>query len=116
SRKIDAGGNQVNSFWMVENALTVLNWLIVEDAAQSGGYSKRQLVRSGMSQTDGQAALWVCINEQDFLSLLCQGDAQVDAGGGFANAAFLVDDGDDLGVHFVFSFRIFSKTWLQDHV
>ena len=53
-----------------------------------------------MSQTDGQAALRVCINEQNFLSLLCQGDAQVDAGGGFANAAFLVDDGDDLCVHF----------------
>ena len=94
--KIDTGGNQVNTLRMVEDALTGTDWLVVEDAAQSGGYSKRQLVRSGMSQTDGQAALWVCINEQDFLSLLCQGDAQVDTGGGFANAAFLVDDGDNL--------------------
>lgn len=110
--KIDAGRNQVNSLRMVEDALAGLDWLVVEDAAQSGGYSKRQLVRSGMSQTDGQAALRVCINEHNFLSLLCQGNAQVDTGGGFANAAFLVDDGDDLGVHFAFSFRIFSKTWL----
>ena len=63
------------------------------------GYSKRQLVRSGIPQTDDQAALWVCINLQDFLFLLCQGDAQFDAGSDFTNATFLVDDGDDLGIH-----------------
>ena len=52
---------------MMENALAGLDWLVAEDAAQSGGYSKRQLVRSGLSQTDGQAALQIYINEKDFL-------------------------------------------------
>ena len=89
--KVDAGRNQVNSLRMVENALAGLDWFAVEDAAQSGGYSKRQLVRSGLFQTDGQAALCVCIKKQDFLSVLLQGDAQVDAGSGFADAAFLAD-------------------------
>ena len=60
--KLNAGRNQVNTFQMMENALARLNWLVVEDATQSGEYSKRQLVRSGMSQTNGQAALRICIN------------------------------------------------------
>ena len=55
---------------MVEDALAGTDWLVVEDAAQSGRYSKRQLVRSGMSQTDGQAALWVCVKNQEVLSLV----------------------------------------------
>ena len=73
------------------------------------GYSKRQLVRSGLFQTDGQAALQVCLNEQDFLSLLYQGDAQVNTGSGFANAVFLVDDGDDLCVHFSWRLPYFKS-------
>ena len=55
--------NQINTPQMVKNTQAGLNRFIVEMC----GYSKRQLVRSGLSQTDGQAALRVCINEQDFL-------------------------------------------------
>ena len=62
--KLNAGRNQVNTFQMMEDALASLNWLVVEDAAQSGGYSKRQLVRSGIPQTDDQAALCVCVKKQ----------------------------------------------------
>ena len=36
---------------------------------------------------------------QDFLSGLCQTDSKIGTGGGFANAALLVGDGDDLRVH-----------------
>ena len=56
------------------------------------------LVRLGMAQADGQAALRVPVDQQHFLSGLCQPDPQVRAGGCLANAAFLVSDGDDLRV------------------
>ena len=61
---------------------------------------KDGLVRLGMTQADGQAALRVPINQQHFLSSLCQSNPQVGTGRCLTNAAFLVGDGDNLCVHF----------------
>ena len=74
------------------------------------GYSKRQLVRSGISQADGQAALWGCINEQDCLFVFLQDDAQGDADGGFANVAFQLAMAMILAFFFHDSFRKL-KSW-----
>lgn len=52
----------------------------------------------GVAQADGQAALWVPVDQQHFFPGLRQPNSQVRAGGRFANAAFLVGNGDDLRV------------------
>ena len=52
----------------------------------------------GVAQADGQAALRVPVDQQHFFPGLFQPNSQVRAGGRFANAAFLVGDGDDLRV------------------
>ena len=53
----------------------------------------------GITQADGQAALRVSVDQQDFLPSLRQTDSKIGTGCGFANAALLVGDGDDLRVH-----------------
>lgn len=52
----------------------------------------------GVAQADGQAALRVPVDQQHFFLGLRQPNSQVRTGGRFANAAFLVGDGDDLRV------------------
>ena len=71
---------------------------LYEDTAHRVGQGKGQLVRLGVAQADGQAALRVPVDQQHFLSGLRQPNPQVRAGGCLANAAFLVGDGDDLRV------------------
>ena len=67
---------------------------------------KWQLVRLRISQADCQASLWVPVYQKHFLSGLCQTYSQVRTGCCFANAAFLVGDGDDLCAHDFTSFLI----------
>ena len=65
---------------------------------------KGQLIRLGMAQADGEAALWVSVDQQHFLPVLRQSDPQVCAGSRLANATFLVGNGDNLRVqrlHFI---------------
>ena len=45
-----------------------------------------------------QVALWVDVDEQDALVGERERRGQVDGGGGLADAAFLVGDGDDAGI------------------
>ena len=71
---------------------------LYEDTAHRVGQGKGQLVRLGVAQADGQAALRVPVDQQHFFPGLRQPNSQVRAGGRFANAAFLVGDGDDLRV------------------
>ena len=85
---------------MVQDALAGAQRLVHQDTAHRVGQGKGQLVRLGMAQADGQAALRVSVDQQHFLSGLCQPDSQVRTGCCLANAAFLVGDGDDLCVHF----------------
>ena len=79
----------VNAFRVVQDTLTRTQRLIHQNAAHCIGSGKRQLVWSGISQTDGQTALRVTVDQQHLLSGLRQPDAQVCAGGYLANAAFL---------------------------
>ena len=90
--------HQVNALRVVQDALAGAQRLVHQDTAHRIGQGKGQLVRLGMPQADGQAALRVPVDQQHFLSGLRQPNPQVGAGGRFANAAFLVGDGDDLRV------------------
>ena len=96
--ELDVGRHQVNAFRVVQDALAGAQRLVHQDTAHRIGQGKGQLVRLGMPQADGQAALRVPVDQQHFLSGLRQPNPQVGAGGRFANAAFLVGDGDDLRV------------------
>ena len=96
--ELDVGGHQVNAFRVVQDTLAGAQRLVHQDTAHRVGQGKGQLVRLGVAQADGQAALRVPVDQQHFLPGLRQPDPQVRAGGCLANAAFLVGDGDDLRV------------------
>ena len=100
--ELDVGRHQVNAFRVVQDTLAGAQRLVHQDTAHRVGQSKGQLVRLGMAQADGQAALRVSVDQQNFLPRLRQPDTQICAGGCLANAAFLVGDGDNLCVHFSF--------------
>ena len=72
--------------------------IILSFTAHRVRQGKGQLVRPRISQADGQAALRVSINQQHFLPGLRQPNPQIGTGRCFANAAFLVGDGDNLRV------------------
>ena len=74
-------------------------WLVHQDTPHSVRQRKGQLVRLGIAQADRQTSLWVSVDEQDFLSGMRQADSKIGTSSGFANAALLVGDGDDLRVH-----------------
>ena len=96
--ELDVGGHQVHALRVVQDALAGAQRLVHQDTAHRVGQGKGQLVRLGVAQADGQAALRVPVDQQHFLSGLRQPNPQVRAGGCLANAAFLVGDGDDLRV------------------
>ena len=80
----------------MQDTLAGTKWLVHQDTPHSVRQRKGQLVRLGIAQADRQTSLWVSVDQQDFLSGLCQTDSKIGTGGGFANAALLVGDGDDL--------------------
>ena len=96
--ELDVGGHQVHALRVVQDTLARFDRLVHQDAAHRVREGEGQLVRLGMTQTDGQTSLRVPVNQQHFLPGLRQPDPQVRAGGCLANAAFLVGDGDDLRV------------------
>ena len=83
----------------MQDALAGAQRLVHQDTAHRIGQGKGQLVRLGMAQADGQAALRVSVDQQDFLSGLRQPDSQVGTGRCLAHTAFLVGNGDNLCVH-----------------
>ena len=96
--ELDVGGHQVNALRVVQDTFAGAQRLVHQDTAHRVGQGKGQLVRLGMAQADGQAALRVPVDQQNFLPGLRQPNPQVRAGGCLANAAFLVGDGDNLRV------------------
>ena len=94
--ELDVRRHQVNPLWVVQDTLARAQRLVHQNTAHSVRQCKGQLVRLGVAQADGQAALRVSVDQQHFLSGLCQTYSQVRTGCCFANAAFLVCDGDDL--------------------
>ena len=91
---------------MMQNTFSRAYRLIHQNFAHCIRQSKWQLVWLRIAQADRQAALRVSVDQQDLLSGLCQTYSQVRTGCCFANAAFLVGDGDDLCVHDFTSFLI----------
>ena len=96
--ELDVGRHQVNPLRVMQDTLARAQRLVHQNTAHHVGQGKGQLVRLGVAQADGQAALRVPVDQQHFLPGLCQPDPQVRTGGCLANAAFLVGDGDDLRV------------------
>ena len=68
------------------------------DAAHECGKRTRQFVRLWIAKADGQAGLGIAIHQQHFLTCIGKADAQIDRRSGLAHAAFLVGQGDDVGV------------------
>ena len=97
--ELDVGGHQVNAFRVVQDTLDGAQRLVHQDTAHRVGQGKGQLVRLGVAQADGKATLRVPVDQQHFLPGLRQPNPQVFAGRCFADASFLVGDGDDLRVH-----------------
>lgn len=73
--------------------------LIHEDVSHEDGYVHRELIRLGMSKADGQTGLWIEVYKKEFLSFVRQSYPQVDCSGRFAHAAFLIGQGNYVGIH-----------------
>ena len=80
---------------MVQDTLAGTKRLIHQDTPHSVRQRKGQLVRLWIAQADSQASLRVSVDQQNFLSGLRQTDSKIGTGGGFANAALLVGNGND---------------------
>ena len=96
--KLNIRRHQVNAFCMMQNTFSGAYRLIHQNFAYCIRQCKWQLVWLRISQADCQASLRVPVDQKHFLSGLCQTYSQVRTGCCFANAAFLVCDGDDLCV------------------
>ena len=96
--ELDVGGHQVNALRVVQDTFAGAQRLVHQDTAHRVGQGKGQLVRLGVAQADGQAALRVPVDQQHLLPGLRQPDPQVRAGGCLSNTALLIGDGDDLRV------------------
>ena len=96
---MDVRRHQVYALWVVQDTLAGTKRLIHQDTPHSVRQRKGQLVRLRIAQADRQATLRVSVDQQDFLSSLRQTDSKIGTGSGFANAALLVGNGNDLRVH-----------------
>ena len=96
--ELDVGGHEVHALRVVQDALAGFDRLVHQDTAHRVGQGKGQLVRLRVAQADSKAGLGIGVHQQHLLPGLGQPDSQVRAGGRFADAAFLVGNGDDLRV------------------
>ena len=62
--ELNVSRHQVNTFRVVQDTLTGLDWLIHHNTAHCVGLGKGQLVRLGVAQADGQTALRVPVDQQ----------------------------------------------------
>ncbi len=53
--------------------------------------------RASEAEASGGVGLGVAVDEEGWKAFEGEGGGEVDGGGGFADSAFLIDDGDDLG-------------------
>jgi len=56
-----------------------------------------------MAQAYGEGCLWISIDEKNSFPFPRKPDAQVTTGRGLSDAAFLVDNGNNSGIHLSFS-------------
>jgi hypothetical protein len=75
---------------MMQNALHRVMGLLCEDFTEQGGKSGVELIGLCIAKRSRQAALWVSVNQENFLSLVCEADAEIFAGGCLTHTAFLI--------------------------
>lgn len=93
SGQFDVGRDKVNALRMVQNPFAGWNTLVVHGFLHKSGECSGQCIRVLPAHTDSKRTLWVSVHKQNFLALHCKPYAQIFTGGGFARAAFLVDNG-----------------------
>ena len=83
--------NQIHPFHVVKDTLTGRKGCFLHDLCHQLRQCGVQIIRSGITQADGQAPLGVYIHQKDFFALLCQANTQIFTGCGFSCTALLVD-------------------------
>ena len=81
---------QVNALTVMQNTAAVRNRGIVDHILHHIRQRHGQLIRLRIAERKRQGALRIGVDQQDPLVLLCQSDAEIGGGRGFAHAAFLV--------------------------
>ena len=84
---------------MRKNSVRWLKRLVQQYLFEQVRQRNFQLVRLGISQTDGQRRLRIAVHQQYLFPAVCQSDAQVRSRGGLAHSAFLIYDGKGLMRH-----------------
>ena len=101
-------GNEVHAFPVMEDGVVRVDGSIHNNSVHEGSEREMDAVQIMLAEADGQAALGVCVYEQDFLLSAGKTDAEVQSGRRLSDAALLVDDGNDFCVfHVGFCFLSF---------
>ena len=101
-------GNEVHAFPVMEDGVVRVDGSIHNDPVHERSEREMDAVQIMLAEADGQAALGVCVYEQDFLLSAGKTDAEVQSGRRLSDAALLVDDGNDFCVfHVGFCFLSF---------
>ena len=94
-------GNEVHAFPVMEDGVVRVDGSIHNDPVHERSEREMDAVQIMLAEADGQAALGVCVHEQDFLLSTGKTDAEVQSGRRLSDAALLVDDGNDFCVFHV---------------
>ena len=99
-------------FPMPDNAVGGFERLSIHNRIHYGSEGDFKVFMISHTETDGETALRVCVDQQDFEALPCETDTEVQNGRRLADAAFLIHDGNYFclmvvhGVHDDKSFRV----------
>ena len=69
-------GNEVHAFPVMEDGVVRVDGSIHNDSVHEGSEREMDIVLVMLNETDGQAALSVCVNEQNFLLSTGKTDAE----------------------------------------
>ena len=75
---------------MMQNAICDLKFFFIDDSHHNCGKCSSYFVRFYIAKTCCKAPLWICINQQNFLSLSGKSNSKIYGCGGFSNSTFLV--------------------------
>ena len=93
-RQFDVCRQQVNTGFVMQDALIGADRLIGDDLAHQVGQGGGKLVRLGPAQHLGQVSLGICVHQKDFFTLPGKTNGKAGGCGGLADAAFLICKGD----------------------
>ena len=103
-------GNKVHAFPVMEDGVVRVDGSIHNNSVHEGSEREMNVIQIMLAEADGQAALRICVYEQNFLLSTGKTDAEVQSSCRLSDAALLVDYGNDFCVFHVvlFSFRLFA--------